>query len=58
VFNACNSLPSLVVQLHNAWTELRGMGARRRFCKDHFVSFEAMESIDDLRSDYRSVCAC
>ena len=46
---------SRAVQVWERWASLRGMGERRRFCKESFLSFETMETIDDLRRELYSV---
>ncbi len=34
---------------------MRGMGERRRFCKESFLSYETMETIADMRRELYSV---
>ncbi len=51
VCSTCGLAIAGCAQVWEAWDGLRGVGERRRFCKEAFVSFETMEAIGDLRRE-------
>lgn len=43
-----------VVKVWERWAAARGMGDRRKLCKECFLSFETMQAIDDMRRELLS----